>query len=101
MSEKTPSPARRQAEPSRNGMASPPWDQALLASVRNLERRVVEAETGRTEALDAAQHAQAKLRECRRRLENWKLRQQAWTEERSELLRRLELLTHEEPRKVF
>lgn len=91
MSSETPDQAgeRRQAEPSSREMGRPPWDVALLANVRALEGRLAEAEAERSELLLANHQLSTKLRVCRERLENWKLRQQAWGRERDELLAQL------------
>ena len=70
-------------------MGKPPWDVALLANVRALEARVTDAENERTQLLVDNHQLNQKLRQCRERLENWKLRQAAWHRERDELLQRI------------
>lgn len=76
-------------EPGHNGMITLPWETALFAAVANLEERLADCNRTRAEALAELSTERARVREARRRLENWKLRQNAWTSERTELLERL------------
>jgi len=65
-----------------------PWESALYDAVRALERRATEAERERDRLILRVHKLEKALWECRQRLENWQLRQNAWRQERAELLRR-------------
>lgn len=87
-----PSPGRRSAppaEPSRNGPAQLPWESALYGAVAALEDRLAACNRAHAELRAELEIERARVRECRSRLENWKLRQAAWARERNELLERL------------
>lgn len=88
-----PSPERALLQPpppaSSNGSFKPPWESALYTAVAALEDRLAEARVHYAELLADLAVERAKTREARGRLENWKLRQQAWNRERAELLARL------------
>jgi hypothetical protein len=81
-----PSPAQ-QAE--HNGMRRLPWEDALYTAVSGLEQQLADCHRERAETLAALTLERKRVGEARRRLENWKLRQAAWTTERTELLERL------------
>ena len=81
MSDEIPSPASH-----RTGM---PWESALYDAVGRLEARAVEAERENERLIVRVHRLEHALRECRTRLENWKLRQEAWRRERGELLARI------------
>jgi hypothetical protein len=91
-----PSPAKRpvQAEPAdRHGLSALPWEGALYSAVHGLEAQLRAsrseiAELQRTNAQLRATLAKARAW-ARTSNENWKLRQQAWRRERTELLARL------------
>lgn len=85
-----PSPERSQLPPPPLATPfKPPWESALYTAVAALEDRLAEARRLYAELLADLAVERAKTRECRGRLENWKLRQQAWQRERAELLARL------------
>jgi len=90
MSDEIPSPAgsRPPAEPFQNGPVRLPWESALYDAVRALELRTADAEQERDRLILRVHKLEGQLRDCRARLENWKLRQDAWRRERAELLRR-------------
>ena len=95
MNDGVPSPERRLLQPSPatspngGGAMKMPWESALYVAVAALEDRLAEARLHYAELQADLAVERAKLRECRGRLENWKLRQQAWQRERQELLKRL------------
>jgi chromosome segregation ATPase len=66
-----------------------PWESALYQAVARMEDRLAEARRHYAELQADLAVERARLAECRGRLENWKLRQQAWQRERAELLARL------------
>jgi hypothetical protein len=75
--------------PAPAGPSRPPWETALYQSVQKLEERVVVAERERDEAILRAHTLGARVAECRKRLETWELRRQAWGRERADLLRQI------------
>lgn len=84
-----PSPAGK-PPPSPNGSMRLPWEGALYSAVSALEKRAEEAERERDEMVLVNHKLRKDLYACRERLDNWKLRQEAWHRERAELLRRSE-----------
>lgn len=66
-----------------------PWETALYDAVSKVEDRLAEARRLYAEQKAELMAERAKVREARRRLENWKLREAGWHAERAELLRRL------------
>ena len=73
--------------PDENG--KPPWKTALYVAVQAAEQRATELEADKAQLLLENHTLRNALRECRGRLENWKIRQETWRRERDELLRRL------------
>ena len=90
MNDEIPSPAGTgpPAPPPHDGPVRLPWESALYDAVRALEQRAREAERERDRLILRVHKLEGQLRECRTRLENWKLRREAWRRERAELLRR-------------
>jgi hypothetical protein len=78
----------------RDGLTRLPWETALFRNLRVLEDELDELrrERARLMAANAQLHSQLlKARAwARTSNQNWKLRQQAWRQERTELLQRLE-----------
>ena len=69
-----------------------PWEDALFEAVRKNEQRLHELEREKTELVLENHRLRRALRICRERLENWKLRQNAWRRERDQLLNQLRSL---------
>lgn len=71
----------------RNGKL--PWSSALLAAQKAQARRLEETEAEVIGLKVTVRTLQQRLHDARDRLENWKLRQEAWRRERAELIGKL------------
>lgn len=68
-----------------SGNGTKPWDEGLLAATRAAEARLELARREYGLLLVENRKLKHQLAEARRRLENWKVRQEAWRRERAGL----------------